>query len=190
MHEEEYKLILKAQKGDLQSFELLVHSYDKKVLGLIYSMINNTEDVKDVYQEVFLRVFRAINSFRFKSDFYTWLYRIVVNQCLNFRKKKKRTELRIDFDSSEKKENWIYSFRDPDKNPEEKMLQKELSSLLDKSLDLLSPKQKMVFILRHYENKKIKEISELMKVSEGTVKNYLFRASEKLKKVLKQYKKK
>jgi len=190
MKEQEHTLILNAQKGDVNSFEQLIHIYDEKVMGLIYSMVNNTDDVKDIYQEVFIRVFKAINSFKFKSDFYTWLYRIVINQCLNFRKKKKREALRRDLENSRESENWIYSFKNPDRNPEEEMLNKELAFILEKSLEILSPKQKMIFILRHYENKKIKEIAELMKISEGTVKNYLFRASEKLKGFLKQYKKK
>ena len=89
MENDEHLLIRKAQRGNIQAFEQLVQQYDSKVMQLIYNMVNDSEDTRDLYQEVFIKVFKAIKKFRFQSEFYTWLYRITINTCINFRQRKK-----------------------------------------------------------------------------------------------------
>src|ERR1700694_2201989 len=86
---EEGELIRAVQQGDQSAFEALVRSYDQSVLGLAMNLLRSPEDARDAYQEAFLRVYRNIHSFRFDCSFYTWLYRIVTNICLDHLRKRK-----------------------------------------------------------------------------------------------------
>ena len=90
MQTEEIELIKNAQYGDMASFEKLIYSYDRNVLSLAYSYINDQDDAKDIYQEVFLRVFKGLKKFEFRSEFSTWLYRITVNVALTYKTKKNK----------------------------------------------------------------------------------------------------
>src|SRR6266516_435084 len=86
---EEAELIRAVQRGDQSAFEALVRSYDQSVLGLAINLLRSPEDARDAYQEAFLRVYKNIHSFRFDCSFYTWLYRIVTNICLDHLRKRK-----------------------------------------------------------------------------------------------------
>ncbi len=188
MDKNEERLIQKAQRGNINAFESLVSMYDTRVMRLIYNMLNHTEDARDVYQDVFIKVYKSINKFRFQSEFYTWLYRIVVNTCINFRKKRtKRMNDPIDDYNENVANNWNTLTNGNTLNPEQNLLNKELDITIQNSVELLSKKQKTVFILRHYHGHKLSEIAKIMNCSEGTVKNYLFRAVQKMKNQLRDY---
>ncbi|MFZ5515411.1 MAG: RNA polymerase sigma factor [Candidatus Zhuqueibacterota bacterium] len=188
MEKSEKLLILKAQRGSQSAFESLVANYDARVLGLIYSMLNNWEDARDVYQDVFLKVFKSIGNFRFQSEFYTWLYRIVVNECINYRRKRSQKMHDSIDDVVEQMESDLKFVHDEViSNPERNMLEKELQREISQGIEHLSPKQKAVFTLRHYHGYKLSEIAEIMNCSEGTIKNYLFRALQKMKEQLRDY---
>lgn len=178
---DERELILEAQRGDGRAFENLVYRYDREVLKLAVSYTGNEEDAKDVYQEVFIRVFRALPSFRFESRFSTWLHRIVVNACLSH---KSRAQNR-NYDSLdcriEDDEERSFEPVSPDLPSDQKALGSEISRHLRAALEGLSPKQRLVFTLRHYEGCQLKEIASLMNCAEGTVKKYLFTATERLR---------
>jgi RNA polymerase sigma-70 factor (ECF subfamily) len=188
MSHDEKALIKKAQRGNILAFESLVKNYDRQVLQLAYNMVNNTQDAEDIYQEVLVRVYKNLHRFEFKSEFSTWLYRVVVNYCINFNKKRRRLKAySIDKEFQNGDENWKKSVKSEEQNPEESFLNLELSREIEAALQQLSPKQKTVFILRHYHGHKLKEIAEILKCSEGTVKNYLFRATQKMQRQLKEY---
>lgn len=188
MEKEEDLQIRKAQRGNLQAFEKLVHHYDAKIMQLIFNMVNDIEDTKDLYQEVFIKAFRSIKTFRFQSEFYTWLFRIAVNTCINFRKRKTfRQYESLDNYLDENNSNWKIFILAGDENPEQHLINKELNSQIQQSIDQLSAKQRSVFILKHYHGYKLREIANIMNCSEGTVKNYMFRAVQKLKESLKDY---
>ena len=188
MSHDEKALIKKAQRGNILAFESLVKNYDRQVLQLAYNMVNNTQDAEDIYQEVLVRVYKNLHRFEFKSEFSTWLYRVVVNYCINFNKKRHRLKAySIDKEFQNGDENWKKSVKSEEQNPEESFLNLELSREIEAALQQLSPKQKTVFILRHYHGHKLKEIAEILKCSEGTVKNYLFRATQKMQRQLKEY---
>lgn len=188
MIKQEELLIRKAQRGSLSDFESLVKKYDEKIARLIYNMLNNTEDAEDVYQEVFLKVFQSIHKYRFGSKFYTWLYRIAVNTCINYRKKRSsRSFEMLEEVATTSAANWDLLFKSSEKNPEEAMLNLELHEKISSSIENLSPKQRAVFVLRHYHGHKLSEIAEILNCSEGTVKNYLFRSIQKMKAGLKNY---
>lgn len=183
----ETELVKEAKTGNVHSFEQLIYKYDKKILGIIIAMVGSKEDAMDLYQEVFLKVYKSLNKFRQDSNFYTWIYRITVNVCLNYRKKRQTNRIFINIDNGidDDENSAPVQFEAPEKTPDKKIEEKELKKIVKDAVDTLPEKQRMVFYLKHYQEKKISEIAEIMGCSEGTVKNYLFRASEKLKKALK-----
>lgn len=185
MTSQESYLIMNAQKGDAAAFEELIYRYDKNVLSIALRFIKNNDDAKDIYQEVFLRVFRGLKNFKFKSEFSTWLYRITTNVCLTYKQKqKKHSYISIDNDDEENS-GYNDSFEDENSFTPEKIFNDlEISSHVNNALENLSSRQKMIFILKHYEGYKIKEIAEIINVGEGTVKKYLFEAVHKLREQL------
>ena len=189
MTTEENNLIIAAQNGDKAAFEELVYRYDKNVLGIAYSFINNNEDAKDIYQEVFLRVFKGIKKFEFRSEFSTWLYRITANVCLTYRSQKKKYAYASlndepDDDSNQKPLSETIAGGD---TPDTQALSSEISIKIESGLEKLSPQQRMVFTLKHYQGYKIKEISAVMNCTEGTIKNYLFMATQRMRDHLKGF---
>ncbi len=174
----DWELVRMAQAGDISAFEELVHLYDREVLALALHMVRNPEDAKDIYQEAFLKAFEALPDFRMESRFSTWLYRIVVNVCFSFHRKRK-----LILGGEELWEKPAQNTSDP----ETQVLDQELQGHIDEIVQGLPPRQHLAFVLRHYQDKRIAEISAIMECSEGTVKNHLFRAHEKLRKGLGSY---
>jgi len=187
MDERITRLIRRAQEGDGPAFETLVQMHDRQVLKLARQMLNNLEDAQDVYQEIFIKVFRSLPSFRFESEFATWLYRIVINQCINYRQWRSRRRF-LSFDAHNGEENQT-SYSPPDKNPdpEKETLNKELSREIALAMESLSDKQRAVFALRHFHGQKLQEIAKTLGCAEGTVKNYLFRATQRMQEKLQEY---
>ncbi|RPI28916.1 MAG: sigma-70 family RNA polymerase sigma factor [Acidobacteria bacterium] len=179
---DERELILEAQKGDESAFEELVYRYDRKVLALAVSYTSDEEDAKDVYQEVFIRVHRALPGFRFESRFSTWLHRIVVNVCLTYKSRwQNRTHESLDAMAEEDGERPGFDPVSSEVPSDQKALSTEISQHVRAALGMLSPQQRLVFTLRHYRGYKLKEIAVLMNCAEGTVKKYLFTATERLR---------
>lgn len=188
MDKEEEQLIKKAQRGNLQAFEDLVHQYDAKIMRLIFNMVNDVEDTRDLYQEVVIKVFKSINKFRFQSQFFTWLFRITINTCLNYRKRiASHSYASLEEYETGEQTNWKIVTAMGNQNPEQEVLNSELHLQIQQALDQLSPRERAVFILRHYHGHKLNQIAVIMNCSEGTIKNYMFRAVKKLKKLLSGY---
>lgn len=174
----ETELIEQSKIGDFWAFEQLIYRYDKEVLTIVARFTKNSDDAKDIYQETFIRVFKGLNTFQFKSEFSTWLYRIAMNVCLSHKEKKKRTAtVSIDDDGDETIEKYLVSSDQTDARIEGN----EITDRIESALHSLSPKQKMVFTLRHYQDYKLKEIAAMMNCAEGTVKKYLFEATQKMR---------
>ena len=186
MSQTDYQLIINAQKGDMASFEELVYRYDHHVLNIAKSFRNNDEDAKDIYQEVFMRVFRGLKNFQFKSEFTTWLFRITTNVCLTFQSRKKDHDsldqvISLGDDNTTTLAENISDYSSAD----ELLISGEISKYVQLALNDLPPKQKMVFTLKYYEEYKIRQIAEMMQCSEGAVKRYLFVATHKMRSKLK-----
>ena len=181
-------LIVKAQRGDNSAFEELIYRYDRNVLSLALKFVNNRDDAKDIYQEVFIRVFRSLKNFQFRSEFSTWLYRITTNVCLSFKKKQSR-HLAVSINETDDNEgSEVHAIPDSDDNsPEHYVSSSEISAKINSALENLSQRQKMVFVLKNYEGYKIKEIAVMLDCGEGTVKKYLFDANNKLRKQLSEF---
>lgn len=186
MNQIENQLILNAQKGDMAAFEELVYKYDRHVLGIAKSFRNNDDDAKDIYQEVFLRVFRGLKNFQFKSEFSTWLFRITTNVCLTYQSRKKEydsldKEVYMDDESPVTLSETLIS----ENNSDSLAIGSDLMNHISSAVDELPPQQKMVFTLKYFQEYKIKEIADMMQCSEGAVKKYLFTATHKMRNSLK-----
>lgn len=182
------ELISKAQEGEAAAFEELVYRYDQKVLSIAASYTNNPDEAKDIYQEVFLRVYRALPGFQFRSEFSTWLFRIVTNVCLTHRARdrvRSYTPLEEIEDYREGVEGAIASRPRP-VSPEKYAQAMEITRHIEEAMGSLSPQQRMVFTLKHYQGYKLREIASVMDCAEGTVKKYLFTATAKLRQRLKK----
>ena len=183
----DFELISEVKNGNFTAFENLVHRHDKQVLSIAARYISNAEDAKDIYQEVFLRVYKCIGKFRMKSEFTTWLYRITTNVCLTYRKKQSRHyknnmhyyDDNHDQSSSQRKNN------DSVVVSSAHVVNREISDRVSHALNLLSPQQKLIFMLKHYEGYKFKEIASFLKCTEGSVKKQLFTAIRRLRGELK-----
>lgn len=183
----EKEIIIKAQAGDQVAFEQLVYNYDKAVLSIAMRYVRDPDEAKDIYQEVFIRVFRGLKKFEFRSEFSTWLFRITTNVCINFKSRKKEQMIvslqeQIDDDQTGYETTDMIS---KERSPEEETLDNDLRFLIGNAVDSLSAKQRITFVLKHYEGYKIREIAEMLNCKEGTVKKYLFDAANNLKKKLK-----
>lgn len=190
MQLEETELIKRAQHGDKASFEELIYRYDRNVLSLAYSYINDQDDAQDIYQEVFLRVFKSLKNFEFRSGFSTWLYRITVNVALTYKTKKNKylyASLDEEQTDTDGETRFAYEAIEDNSASDDRVIGSDISAGIKEAIEKLSPQQKMVFSLKHFEEYKIKEIAEMMNISEGTVKNYLFNATIKMREYLKDF---
>jgi RNA polymerase sigma-70 factor (ECF subfamily) len=182
-------LVERAQTGDRGAFEALVHRYDRQVLRLALNVLHSTEDAQDVYQEAFLRIYRNLHHFRFECSFYTWLYRIVTNVCVDFlRRRRSRPEeqppqlVHASFErgaAGDFFENQRQTQAQAD--PERNLLGQEIGRKIDAAMAALSPRERMVFEMKHYQGLKLRAIGEALGTTEETVKNSLFRATRKLR---------
>jgi RNA polymerase sigma-70 factor (ECF subfamily) len=178
----DYQLITNAQKGDMNAFEELVFRYDKHVLNIAKSFRNNDEDAKDIYQEVFMRVYRGLKNFQFKSEFTTWLFRITTNVCITHQSRKKNhdsihRELSNDDDVTITLEDTLSD----NKSADELTIGGDIAKHINYVLEELPAKQKMAFTLKYYQEYKIREIAEMMQCTDGAVKKYLFMATHKMR---------
>jgi len=180
-------LIRAAQGGDQDAFEQLVHTYDQSVLRLAMNLLRSPEDARDVYQEAFLRVYRNLHAFRFDCSFHTWLYRIVTNICLDqLRKRKVRKEESAVVETSEGSIDRMATYEEVSAaaDPERTMWNRELKQRIEGALAELTPRERMVFELRHYQGLRLRNIGEILGTTEEAAKNCLFRATQKMRGVL------
>ena len=187
MTEREITLVRLSQKGDSCAFGELVAIHDANVMNLALSLLSSKEDAADVYQEIFIKVFKALKNYRFESELSTWLYRITVNTCLSYRKSRGRVRSMIPKSIESDPEPVINRPDDEQYEADSGLLDAEISDLIKDAIEELPPQQKTVVILRHYQHKKIREIADIMELNEGTVKGYLFRAMKTLKDKLEPY---
>jgi RNA polymerase sigma-70 factor (ECF subfamily) len=188
---DERALVEEAQAGSRQAFEELVRIYDRDVLRLALNLMKRTEDARDVYQEAFLKVYRNLYRFRFECSFYTWLYRIVTNVCLDhLRRRQSRPEDQAPELHSATYDEGTTDFFErqkefrPGLDPERHLMGREIQTRLAAAMLRLSPRERIVFEMKHYQGLKLRAIGDALGTSEETVKNSLFRATRKLRQEL------
>ncbi len=178
-------LIREAQRGDRAAFEELVRQYDRAVLRLALHLTGSESDAQDIYQEAFLKAYRNLGSFRFECSFYTWIYRIVSNLCMDhLRKRQVRREESAVVTNEEGEEYDVMGQVADDRsgaNPERDLLRRELGGRISRSLQKLTPRERMVFELKHYHGLKLRTVGEILNTTEETAKNTLFRATQKMR---------
>ena len=181
---EDTVLAFKAADGDECAFEALVRKYERLVSTCVFSMLgNNPEDVLDVSQEVFLKVYRNLSSFKGDSEFSTWLYRVAKNCALDYIRKRKPLTTSLDT-SGEDAEGYDVADTSDKSNPEKKALEAERKEILRRCIDKLSEEHREVIILRHVNDYSYEQISKTLSLEVGTVKSRISRAREALKKNL------
>jgi len=183
----ETEIIRAAQSGDPEAFERLVRTYDQSVLRIALNVLRSPEDARDVYQEAFLRVYRNLHTFRFDCSFHTWLYRIVTNICLDhLRKRKVRREESAVLETGDGPINRMDSAEEAaaHADPERALYNRQLSGRINAALENLTPRERVVFELRHFQGLRLRGIGEVLGTSEEAAKNCLFRATQKMRSVL------
>jgi RNA polymerase sigma-70 factor, ECF subfamily len=188
---DERSLVIEAQAGNRLAFEELVRRFDRDVLRLALNLMKRPEDARDVYQEAFLKVYRNLHRFRFECSFYTWLYRIVTNVCLDhLRRRQARPEDQapeIYMNRQEEGGHDFFEFQKehrPSLDPERRLMGEEIRTKLAKAMERLSPRERVVFEMKHYQGLKLRAIGDALGTTEETVKNSLFRATRKLRQEL------
>lgn len=187
MVHDEHNLVERARKQEAPALQEFVETYKQQVYFLALDLTGNHHDAEDLSQEVFMKAFTSIHAFRGDSKLSSWLHRITVNTFID---QKRKSSLRIfkmqrktDPEAESKEPEAVYTGPDPQQSLEQKRLQADIRN----ALSCLSPQQKSVFVLRHYQELTLKEIAEILHISEGTVKSLMFRAVRKMQKALSGY---
>lgn len=174
-------ILVRAKRGELDAFEELVRRYEKRVYAVALRSSGSPEDAADIVQEVFLRAWRSIESFRGDSGFSTWLFRITMNMCVDFARHKHsqpQTQSIVDEEENERQ------VPDTAPTPEEHLENRELGRELAAALDEISEEHRRIVLLRDVSGMSYTEIADVLEISEGTVKSRLSRARIALRKVL------
>jgi RNA polymerase sigma-70 factor (ECF subfamily) len=186
MVSDEQELVSRAQHGDTVAFQEIIDRYKKQVYYLSLDLTGNHHDAEDLSQEVLVKAYTSLHKFRGESKISSWLHRIAVNAYLDERRKKSLTLLK---QSDELNETLtVHSSEGSlDSNPEKKMERAKMQEHIDEALLTLTERERTIFVLRHYQEHALKEIAEMLDLSEGTIKSFLFRAIKKMQKALSQY---
>lgn len=180
------KLIKKAQKGDANAFETLISRYQNVVYSVAYRYAPSAEDAADMAQEVFLKMFRNINTFKFKSKLSTWIYRVAVNTCIDLVKRNKDDVNTYSIDNVYSDEDGLGydEIADSSPGPDEIALRGEIKNAINSAISLLNIDYRTVIILRDIQGLTYDEISEITDCSVGTVKSRISRARKNLREIL------
>lgn len=173
LREDDRQAVEAWRRGDREAFDRLVERYQRDVYRLCYRYVNNHHDASDLAQEAFLKAFRAMGSFRGDSAFSTWLYRIAVNTCLNFRSARRLPSTELDD-----------NIADRSRGVADRMEEDELSAKVRDAVSRLPEKQRATLILKVYQDLTHEEVARILGSSVGTVKANLFHALGNLRKAL------
>jgi len=185
--DEDLGLVERFQLGDISAFNTLVSKYQTRIYDVVYSHTHNIEDAYDLSQEVFLRAFKSLGKFKKRSSFYTWLYRIAINACIDFTRQNSRiTTIPIE-EWSAVLEPRNLGNPNHENSPARAVEIQELRQLITKAINQLPPKQRVVFIMKRYQGLSLEEIAKLLDRSVGTVKAHLSHATSKLSCLLGPY---
>ena len=174
----ENEIIRSAQNGNLQAFELLVKEYQTRVVSIAFKIVGSPEDAKDVAQEVFIRLYRFLPRFKKEKQFFSWLYRIVINASYDFLKRGNRYRTVPLEDISDIKRSTVHHSSGRES---------ELQEIIGELIETLSSPQKTAFILREVEGFSCREISKIMDCPGGTVRSHLHFARKRLKDLVEKH---
>jgi len=179
----ETQLLEAARAGSLAAFEELVLRYEKKIYNYCYRMTNNEQDAEDLTQEVFIKVYKNLKSFRGNSHFSTWVYRIAHNICIDRYRRMKISSVSLSAGGSGEDDKEI-EIASNDQSPEEAVITREQQELLQKCITELKPQYRSAIVLRDIQNYSYEEISRIMDIPIGTVKSHISRARSALREIV------
>ena len=183
---DEKELVERFQNGEQEAFNELVNRYHGKIYNLVYKYVPNSETAKDLSQEIFIKAYRALPNFKRQSAFYSWLYRIAVNLCIDFIRQQKRGQT-LSFEDLSIGGRDEAVFNDVSPLPPDQIETKELGQIIGQAVQQLPPKQQHVFNLRYHDGLQLKEIAAQLDRSEGTIKAHLHHAHKRLRTLLIPY---
>ena len=184
--EEDSRILRGLRAGIEEAYEELIARYEQPVFGLVFRLLGNQPNACDVVQEVFLKVFRGVQSFREQSSLRTWIYRIAVNEAHNHRRWFARHCRREVPMQDEGDEGHAEFAADPGRSPFEQALDSENRTLIERALARINPVFRTAVVLRDIQNLTYEEIAEILQVSLGTVKSRILRGREALRRELTQ----
>jgi RNA polymerase sigma-70 factor (ECF subfamily) len=185
LSEEDARLLRGLRAGIESAYEELLSRYQQPIYGIVYRLLGDQNDACDVVQEIFLKVFRSVHSFKERSSLRTWIYRIAVNEAHNHRRwfsRHRKREVAIDREDGEYGTFEIAP--DPGPSPFDVALDRETHVLIERALEEISPVFRTVVILRDIEGLGYEEIADILQISLGTVKSRILRGREALRRVL------
>jgi RNA polymerase sigma-70 factor (ECF subfamily) len=189
LEQRDRKLVLRCQKGDNSAFRTLVEKYHKKAYSVALGMVHNPEDALDITQEAFIKVHKYIDNFKGSSSFYTWLYRIVINLCIDFLRREGRYST-VGYDDAlthadrEVEQSDLLSQSDRAATPSQELGRKEVGEQILKAIEALSANHRAVILMREVEGLSYREMAKILSCSQGTVMSRLHHARHKLRKLL------
>lgn len=183
----EADIIKRCQQGDLESFDILVSRYTERAYAVAFSVMGNSHDAGDMTQEAFIKVFRNISKFNFKSSFNTWLHRIVKNVCIDELRKRKRGTI-LSLDASISSDDGEYTLQIPDESPgiQEILEKEEEKEFLWKALEELKENHRVVLVLADIKGYDYTEVAQILDIPVGTVKSRISRARIKLAEIIRK----
>src|SRR5215468_4187011 len=188
--EEDAALVARAKRGDREAFRALVERHERKAYAVALGMVKHPDDARDIVQEAFLKVWRSLGAFEGQSAFYTWLYRIVANLCIDHLRKGKA---HVEYDDQRVHEEDQVAGDDnilpqtAGLHPGRALESKELGAALERALETLSPNHRAVLLMREVEGLSYREMAAAMGVSEGTIMSRLFHARKKMQSALVEF---
>jgi RNA polymerase sigma-70 factor, ECF subfamily len=178
---DEARLIREVRAGKPESFEYFVHRYQRRITRIAYRLLRDVGEADCAAQESFLKAYQNLGDFREGSTFETWLTRICINWCKDRLKRRRLVFYFHQAPAAEEEEAGPREVAHPDPSPERRALSREIRERLRTAMECLSPRQRSVFVLKHFEELSIPEIAHLTGLDSGTIKSHLFRAAHKIR---------
>lgn len=187
--EEDARILRGLRAGIEEAYEELINRFQQPVYGMVFRLLGNESDASDVVQDVFLKVFRNVHSFREQSSLRTWIYRIAVNEAHNHRRwfaRHTRHEVPLEQEREEEGATILDAAADPSPSPYHLALDSENRQLIEAALTRIKPTFQAAVVLRDIENLSYEEIADILQLSLGTVKSRILRGREALRRELAQ----
>lgn len=185
---EDAAMVQAVRDGEVGAYRGLVEKYQQRVYTIIFGVLRNQEDARDLTQDAFVKAYNSLDGFRLESSFFTWLYRIAMNLAIDAtRRKKRRPTSSFDEEVATREADGGIAETHHDLNPRRELERKELYGRIMDAIDTLPDDQKQVILLREVDGLSYKEIAEVLDVAEGTVMSRLFYARKKLQKLLAEF---
>lgn len=191
MADDDYSLVRRAQAGDQQAFAQLVERYQRKAFAVALGLVKDREEAMDVAQEAFVKVYKYLDHFKGDSSFYTWLYRITVNICIDRRRRKGADPgEQVEFDEAVRQESegelGVLGTR-LGSNPQKAAMRAELAEKIQEALEQIPEKHRAILLLREVDGMSYEDLAKTLKIRKGTVMSRLFHARKKMQSLLKEY---